>query len=74
MKKGKVSTFSACRSLQSLPDISKWDIKNITDMNYTFSGCKSLKPLLDILKWETQNVKDMNYIFSGCRMFSDCNV
>ena len=32
-----------CASLNSLPDISKWDTDNVTDMKYMFSGCNKLK-------------------------------
>ena len=39
--------FSFCTLLTSLPDISKWDIKNISYMNGMFIGCKSL-PSSDI--------------------------
>jgi surface protein len=36
--------FDGCSSLSSLPDISKWNTSNVTDMSYMFSGCnKSLK-------------------------------
>ena len=31
--------FYNCSSLQSLPDISKWDTKNVTDMTCMFCGC-----------------------------------
>ena len=31
--------FYGCSSLNNLPDISKWDTKNVTDMSYMFSGC-----------------------------------
>ena len=37
--------FWECSSLQSLPDISKWDTKNVTDMRWMFSGCSSLQSL-----------------------------
>ena len=30
------SMFSGCSSLNSLPDISKWDIKNVTNMSWMF--------------------------------------
>ena len=58
--------FYWCKSLYSLPDISKWDTKNITNMKQMFSYCKSLKSLPDISKWDTKNVIDMSYIFKGC--------
>ena len=28
--------FLGCKSLSSLPDISKWNINNVTDMSYIF--------------------------------------
>ena len=34
------SMFSGCNSLNSLPDISKWNTSNVNDMSYMFSGCK----------------------------------
>ena len=45
--------FDGCKSLKELPDISKWNIKNITNMREMFSGCKSLNNLPDISKWDT---------------------
>ena len=37
--------FYGCKSLSSLPDISKWNINNVTDMSYMFYECSSLKSL-----------------------------
>ena len=34
--------FEECSSLISLPDISKWDTKNVTEMNNIFAGCHNL--------------------------------
>ena len=34
--------FSQCSSLISLPDISKWDTKNVTKMSDMFSECHNL--------------------------------
>ena len=31
--------FSNCKSLISLPDISEWDFKNVTNINTMFSYC-----------------------------------
>ena len=33
--------FNRCKSLSSLPDISKWNTKNVNHMSYMFLGCKS---------------------------------
>ena len=35
--------FSDCKSLESLPDISKWNIINVKDMSFMFSHCEKLK-------------------------------
>ena len=59
--------FFNCSSLNNLPDISKWDTKNVTNISYMFCRCSSLNNLPDISKWDTKNVTNM----SG--MFSDCN-
>ena len=38
--------FAGCSSLQYLPDISKWNIKNTKDISAMFAGCTSLISLL----------------------------
>ena len=38
-----------CKSLDSLPDISKWNTKSVDDMASIFNGCKSLNSLPDIV-------------------------
>ena len=53
-------------SLISLPDISEWDTRYVTDMSFMFGSCNSLKSLPDISKWNTKNVKDMNSMFNYC--------
>ena len=42
--------FSYCNSLNNLPDISKWDTKNVTYMGSMFSGCNKLKQIPDKFK------------------------
>ena len=58
--------FGWCKSLKSLPDISKWDTKNVTSMDYLFLACSSLKSLPDISKWDIRNVNNMSYLFYNC--------
>ena len=58
--------FYECKSLKSLPDISKWNISNVNNMSWMFSYCNSLKSLPDISKWNTSNVNDMSWIFYEC--------
>ena len=62
--------FHHCKSLSSLPDISKWNTNKITNMSDMFNGCKSLLSLPDISKWDTINVTNMSYLFSGCSSLS----
>ena len=44
--------FSECSLLKSLPDISKWNVNNVTNMRGLFSECSLLKSLPDICKME----------------------
>ena len=40
--------FNECTVLSVLPDISKWNTSNVTDISYMFNGCISLTYLPDI--------------------------
>ena len=57
--------FCGCKSLSSLPDISKWNTSNVNNMSYMFYGCESLSSLPDISKWNTSNVYNMSVMFRG---------
>ena len=59
--------FYWCYSLNSLPDISKWNTSNVNDISFMFDGCISLNSLPDISKWNTSNVEDMSYMFYNCK-------
>ena len=52
--------FSNCISLQSLPDLSKWNTDKIFDMSGMFFNCSQLISLPDISKWNTNNVLNFN--------------
>ena len=56
--------FLGCTQLLSLPDISKWNTNNVTNMSGMFLGCTQLSSLPDISNWNTNNVTDMSSIFS----------
>ena len=58
--------FSCCFSLNSLPDISKWDTKNVTNMSCMFYNCYSLKSLPDISKWDLNKKLDKKGMFYNC--------
>ena len=55
-----------CKSLLSIPDFSKWDTINVTNMSCMFQYCFSLLSLPDISKWDTHNVTNMSCIFDDC--------
>jgi len=48
--------FVGCDKLSSLPDISKWNISNVSDINFMLSRSDELSSLPDISKWNTKNV------------------
>ena len=60
--------FSNCKSLLSLPNISKWKINNdnLISTSHIFNNCNSLLSLPDISEWKTNNIIDMSYIFFNC--------
>ena len=58
--------FCECPSILTLPDISKWNTNNVTDMSGMFYNCSSLLSLPDISKWNTNNVTDMSWMFYNC--------
>ena len=48
-------------------DISKWDVRNVTDMSYMFSGKYTAKKKLfdgDISGWNVSSVTNMGKMFS----------
>ena len=55
--------FYGLSYITNLPDISKWNTSNITDMNSMFSKCNNLSYLSDISKW---NIKKMSKIYLIC--------
>ena len=58
--------FRRCSSLSSLPDISKWNINNVTSMLGMFEGCSSLSSLPDISKWNINNNISTFHMFNEC--------
>ena len=64
--------FQECKSLISIPDISKWDISNVKRIDNMFNECESLKSLPDISKWNTGNITTMEGIFMKTQFFIKC--
>ena len=42
--------FGNCKNLSSLPDISKWNTNNVTDMDNMFAGCNKLSHIPKLSK------------------------
>ena len=55
--------FNGYARLSLLPDISNWDISNVTNMSSMLADCTSLISLPDISKWNTPNLKIVYNIF-----------
>ena len=62
--------FYNCSSLTSLPDLSKWNIKNVKSIGGIFFNCSKLTSLPNISKWDISNVKNMNLMFCKCSSLS----
>ena len=58
--------FFNCSTLIELPDIYKWNYKNIKSMNSLFYNCSSLTSLPDISKWDISNVINIGGLFYNC--------
>ena len=61
------SLFYGCKSLISIPNISKWRINEVKNLDNIFYGCEKVKELPDLSKWNTKKVEKMSN-----KMFKDC--
>ena len=50
------------------PDISGWDVSNVTNMDSMFKFCSKFN--CDISKWDVSNVTNMYCMFYGCKKFN----
>jgi surface protein len=62
--------FSFCSSLKKIPDISLWNIDNVSQMNFMFFKCESLSSLPDLSKWNISKVENTFCMFSKCPLLS----
>ena len=60
--------FKGCTSITTIPNINKWDVSNVTDMQGMFQGATSFNG--DISKWDVSNVTDMNFMFYEATAFN----
>ena len=59
--------FFNCQALTTLPDISKWKIDNVNNIDLMFGECSSLISFPDISKWNFNNINKIDSIFKGCK-------
>ena len=63
-----VSMFRECKSLEALPDISKWNTKEVENMAQMFQNCEKLKEKPPIAKWDVTmlyNCKNIFDVYAG---------
>ena len=56
--------FNGCSSLIEIPDISKWETSNITNMKAMFQNCSSISTMPDISNWNIEKVTDLSFLFN----------
>ena len=59
--------FHGCSSLVTLPDISKWNIINVTCKTYMFADYYSIESFPDISKWNISKLAYIEGIFDRCK-------
>lgn len=50
------------------PNVSKWDVSNVTNMQMMFKGCTAFN--CDLNSWHVDNCKKFSYMFYGCWNFN----
>ena len=58
--------FCDCEKLTSLPDISKWDVSNVSSMSKMFENCSSLESFPNLSKWKIKKELQKIDMFKGC--------
>lgn len=61
-----LNMFMGCVSLN--PDISEWDVSNVTNMKGMFAGCTNFNQ--DISNWNVSNVDDFSGMFAEATSFN----
>ena len=56
--------FCWCKELESIGDISKWDVSKVNSMIHMFFDCKKFNQ--DISNWDVSNVMGRVGMFYGC--------
>ena len=62
------------QNIQTLKNIHKLNISNVTSMANMFNGCSALIEIKDIGKWDVSNVTDLDGIFKGCKSITSLDL
>ena len=58
--------FYDCSGDAFNPDVSKWDVSNVTNMYGMFCKCSGAGFNPDVSKWDVSKVTDMGFMFYDC--------
>jgi len=58
--------FYGCSGAAFNPDVSNWDVSNVTDMGYMFYRCSGDAFNPDFSAWDVSNVTNMRAMFRNC--------
>ncbi len=58
--------FYNCSGAAFNPDVSNWDVSNVTDMQIMFRSCSGAAFNPDVSAWDVSNVENMSNMFYGC--------
>ena len=58
--------FCNCSGAAFNPDVSKWDVSNVTNMSYMFGDCSGDAFNPDVSAWNVSNVTNMYGMFCNC--------
>ena len=66
------SSLNSADTLESIGDLSEWNVSNVTNMSFLFDTCSLISDLGNLNSWNTSNVTDMSQMF--CNMDSLVNL
>ncbi len=61
LREGAEMDLMFSKATKANPDVSNWDVSNVTNMRHMFSAATSANP--DVSKWNVSNVTNMDNIF-----------
>ena len=65
--------FDDCLVLESIDDLSNWNVSSVTNMKCAFNYCHKLKSL-DLSGWDVSNVTNMYRMFIACYELESLNL